>query len=133
VAEREYELGDAELEVLRVLWDAGPATVRDVWSRLRERGRNVAYTTVQTFLTRLESKGFVRADKSDLAYVYRPKVTRERISRSRLRSLLDQLYDGAAGPLVLQLVQSERLTPDELEQLQRLIEKLDAGAAERDG
>lgn len=133
MADREYDLGAAELEVLRVLWDCEPATVRDVWTRLRQRGRTLAYTTVQTFLTRLESKGFVRVDKSDIAYRYRARVSRERISRSRLQSLLDQLYDGAAGPLVLQLVQSEKLTPDEIEQLQRLIEKLDGGGAERDG
>ena len=98
--DREYELGDAELEVLKALWEDGPGTVREVLNRLTRRGRNLAYTTVQTFLTRLEQKGFVRADKSDLAYRYAARVTRERISKSRLRELLDQLYDGAAGPLV---------------------------------
>src|SRR5262245_5534904 len=125
MTEREYELGAAELEVLRVLWDAGRGTVRDVHSQLRERGRNVGYTTVQTFLARLEQKGYVSANKSGLAYVYRPRVSRERISRSRLQTLLDELYDGAAGPLVLQLVKNERLTPEEVDQLQKLIERLD--------
>ena len=124
--DREYELGDAELEVLKALWEDGPGTVREVLNRLTRRGRNLAYTTVQTFLTRLEQKGFVRADKSDLAYRYAARVTRERISKSRLRELLDQLYDGAAGPLVLQLVRSERLTPEEIETLQKLIERLDS-------
>jgi predicted transcriptional regulator len=124
--DREYELGDAELEVLKSLWEDGPGTVREVLNRLTRRGRNPAYTTVQTFLTRLEQKGFVRADKSDLAYRYAARVTRERISKSRLRELLDQLYDGAAGPLVLQLVQNERLTPEEIETLQKLIERLDS-------
>lgn len=124
--DREYELGDAELEVLKALWVDGPGTVREVLNRLSRRGRNLAYTTVQTFLTRLEQKGFVRADKSDLAYRYAARVTRERISKSRLRELLDQLYDGAAGPLVLQLVQNERLTPEEIETLQKLIERLDS-------
>jgi BlaI family penicillinase repressor len=124
--DREYELGDAELEVLKALWEDGPGTVREVLNRLTRRGRNLAYTTVQTFLTRLEQKGFVRADKSDLAFRYAARVTRERISKSRLRELLDQLYDGAAGPLVLQLVQNERLTPEEIETLQKLIERLDS-------
>lgn len=133
MADKEYELGAAEFEVLRVLWDTEPATVREVWTSLQERGRDIAYTTVQTFLTRLESKGYVRADKSGLAYVYKARVSRDRISRSRLRSLLDELYDGAAGPLVLQLVKSERLTAEELGQLQRLIEKLDSENPERDG
>ncbi len=126
MARREYDLGAGELEVLKALWDVGPATVRAVLNHLHQSGRQVAYTTVQTVLTRLEQKGFVSSDKSELAYVYRARISRERISRSRLRALLEQLYDGAAGPLVLQLVQSERLTPDELSQLQQLIERLDS-------
>lgn len=126
MSEREYDLGSAELEVLRALWDGGPATVRQMLSYLRERGRRLAYTTVQTFLTRLEQKGFVRSDKTGLAFVYRPLVTREKVTRSRLRTLVEQLYDGAAGPLVLQLVKSERLTAKEIDELQKLIEQLDS-------
>ncbi|MCG3128092.1 MAG: Penicillinase repressor [Phycisphaerae bacterium] len=124
--EREYEMGDAELEVLRALWELRSATVRQVLDYLRSHGRHVAYTTVQTFLTRLEQKGVAKSDRRDLAYVYRATVSRERVSRSRLRSLLTQLYDGAAGPLVLQLVRSETLTPDELGELQKLIDRLDS-------
>lgn len=124
--ERDFDLGAAELEVLRVLWDEGPATVRDVLNHLNERGRGLAYTTVQTFLTRLEQKGFVRSNKSDLAFVFRAKVSRDKISRSRLRSLLDELYDGAAGPLALQLIRQERFTRDEIDELQKLIDRLDS-------
>ncbi len=129
MSERQYELGGAELEVLKVLWDTGPSTVRDVLNRLRDCGRRLAYTTVQTSLTRLEQKGFVRSDKSDLAHVFRARVTRDRVTRSRLKALLTQLYDGAAGPLVLQLVQSERLTAEEIEKLQDLIDELDPNAS----
>lgn len=123
----EYELGSAELEVMKALWDEGPGTVREVLARLQKRGRSLAYTTVQTFLTRLEQKGFVQSDKSGLAFRYKHRVSRERIGRSRLRSLLEEVYDGAAGPLVLQLVRSERLSADEIEALQKLIERLDGG------
>ncbi|HPM22440.1 MAG TPA: BlaI/MecI/CopY family transcriptional regulator [Phycisphaerae bacterium] len=123
---REYELGTAELEVLKVLWDEGPGSVRDVLETLHARSRMVAYTTVQTMLTRLAQKGFVRADKSGAAFVYRATITRAEISQSRLRQLLDQLYDGAAGQLVLQLLKTERLKPGEIEELQKLIERLDA-------
>jgi predicted transcriptional regulator len=126
MGEKELDLGDAELQVLRALWEIGPATVRQVLDHLRARGRRLAYTTVLTFLTRLEQKGIVTSDKSSLAYVYRARVTRERITRSRLRTLVHQLYDGAAGPLVLQLIRSETLTPQEVQELQTLIEQLDA-------
>jgi predicted transcriptional regulator len=122
----EPDLTSAELEVLRALWDLGPATVRQVLEHLEARGRRLAYTTVLTFLTRLDQKGLVRADKKKIAYVYRAKVSRRRVTKSRLRTLLAELYDGAAAPLVLQLVQEGRFTRDELDELQRLINELDA-------
>jgi BlaI family penicillinase repressor len=93
--------------------------------KLHERGRHVAYTTVQTLLTRLEKKRYTVSDKSGLAYVYRAKLSRDRVIRSRLKVLLSQLYDGAAGPLVLQLVRTEKLNPDEVKELQELIDTLD--------
>lgn len=126
MSDQQFELGSAELEVLRALWDGGPATVRQVLNHLHERGRNVAYTTVLTFLTRLDSKGYVTSDKTGQAYVYRPVLSRERVTRSRLKSLLEQLYDGAAGELALQLIKSERFTPKEIEELHKLIDRLDA-------
>ena len=130
MAESKQDLGTAELEVLDVLWKEGAATVRQVLNRLHEQGRRVAYTTVLTFLTRLEQKGFVSSDKSGLAYVYRPAVSRDQVRRSRLDTLLGQLYDGAAAPLVLDLVRSERLSADEVRELQRLIDELDAASGE---
>ncbi len=131
--QRDMDLGiaAAELEVLKALWDGGPGTVRDVLTRLRQQGRRLAYTTVQTFLTRLEQKGYVASNKSGLAHVFRAKVSRERVSRSRLKSLVRQLYDGSAGPLVLQLVRTERLSREELAQLQKLIDKLDGKKSKR--
>lgn len=125
MTERQYELGDAELEVLKILWDEGSVTVRDVLIRLHEAGRRVAYTTVQTLLTRLEQKGYVRSDKSDFAFVYRAKLTRSRVTQSRLRVLVRQLFDGAVGPLVLQLVRTEQLTSDEIDELHKLVDGLD--------
>jgi BlaI family penicillinase repressor len=126
MTDRQYDLGVAELEVLKALWDEGPSTVRQVMGRLHRIGRKVAYTTVLTFLSRLEQKGFVRSDKSDLAYIYRASITRDRIRKTRLKELVRQLYDGAAGPLVLQLVRTQKLSREEIAELQRLIEELDS-------
>ncbi|MCB9853686.1 MAG: BlaI/MecI/CopY family transcriptional regulator [Phycisphaerales bacterium] len=125
MGDKSQELSAAELEVLRVLWDAGPSTVRQVLDALRSRGRDWAYTTVLTFLTRMEQKGVVSSNKSGLAYVYRPALTRNRVRRERLRLLVDELYDGAAGPLVLQLLKSQRLNREDIEALQKLIDELD--------
>ncbi len=133
MGKQDYELGEAELAVLRALWDGGPQTVRDVMARLHERGRKVAYTTVLTFLSRLEQKGYVGSDKREQAYVYRSKVSRDNVTRSRVRSLLDQLYDGAAGPMVLQLIENERLSSDEITRLRAMIDDLDQGVDKDDG
>lgn len=121
------EIGAAELDVLKALWDDGPGTVRDMMKRLHGRGRKVAYTTVLTFLTRLEQKGYVASNKSEQAYVYRAVVARERVVGSRLKALIDQLYDGEAGSLALHLMQTEKFTPEEVAQLQDLIDRLERG------
>ncbi len=123
---RESDLGTAELEVLKALWDHGPATVRQVLNHLHDQGRQVAYTTVLTFLSRLEQKRFVKSDKSDQAYVYRPVVSRQKVTATRLRSVIEQLYDGAAAPMVLQLMREENFSADEIAELQNLIDQLDA-------
>ncbi len=133
MSQREFELGEAELQVLKALWDAGPATVREVMIRLHAAGRRVAYTTVLTFLTRLEQKGYVRSDKSDLAYVYRPAVTRNQVTRSRLKSVIDSLFDGEAAPLVLQLMKTERFSAQELAELQKHIDQIEARIEGRNG
>lgn len=123
----EFDISAAELEVLKVLWDQGPCTVRQVHGLLEGRGRRLAYTTVLTFLSRLDGKGHVTSDRSSLAYVYRASVTRQRFIRSRLRAVIQQLYDGAAGPMILQLVKNEKLSSEDLAELQAWIEKLDTG------
>ena len=128
MARRHYDLGAAELEVLKILWEHGVETVREVMTHLHQAGRRVAYTTVQTLLTRLEQKRYVACDKSGLAYVYRARLTREKVTRSRLRNLVNQLYDGAAGPLALQLIRTEHFTPQEIDELQKMIELLDVEA-----
>ena len=126
MAPREGDLGTAELEVLKTLWDKGPCTVRQVLNHLHGQGRQVAYTTVLTFLSRLEQKRFVKSDKSDQAYVYRPLVSRQKVTASRLRAVIEQLYDGAAAPMVLQLMREENFSVDEIAALQNLIDQLDS-------
>lgn len=118
------ELGAAELEVLKALWDHGPATVREVRDVLQQRGKKVAYTTVLTFLTRLEQKDCVRSDKSGHAYIYHAKVSRDRIIGSRIKETMKQLFDGAAAPMVLHLIENEKFSAQELHELQKLIDDL---------
>jgi len=120
------DLGAAELEALTTLWDDGPATVREVMQGLHRRGRKVAYTTVLTFMTRLEQKGYVTSDKSGVAYVYRAKAPRERVVGSRVRSLMQQMFGGSAAPMALHLLRTERFTPEEISEMRQLIDQLAA-------
>jgi predicted transcriptional regulator len=113
------------MDVLKVLWEHGSATVRQVNAALRQRGRRYAYTTVLTLLQRLEAKGHVRSDKSGVAHVFAAAVSRDGLLRRRLDELADELCDGTATPLVQALVEGRRLTPDDIEHLRRLLDQLD--------
>jgi predicted transcriptional regulator len=125
VAARRPPISETELDVLKVLWEHGPATVRQVNTSLRRRGRRYAYTTVLTLLQRLEAKGHVASDKRDVAHVFAAAVSRDGLLRRRLDELADELCDGTATPLVQALVEGGRLSPDDVEQLRRLLDQLD--------
>ncbi len=126
MSDDEYKLGSTELEVLKALWAVGPGNVRHVMNELHARGRELAYTTVQTLLTRLEQKRIVTSDKSGMAYIYRAAVERDEVTRSRVRSVVEHFFDGAVAPLVLQLIQTEDFSAQEISELHKLIDKLDS-------
>jgi len=125
VAEIPPPLQGAELEVLKALWEHGPGTVRAVNDTLRGQGRSWAYTTVQTMLHRLEAKGYVRCEKGKPAHVYAAAWSREDVLSRRLQDLADQLCDGVATPLLHALVEGGRFTRDDVDQLRKLINRLD--------
>ncbi len=118
-------VSEAELEVLKVLWERSSGTVREINAVLHEQGRRWAYTTVQTLLLRLESKGYVQSDKSGPAHVYRAAVSREALLSRRLRELADQFCDGTASPLLLALVGDSRLTAEEIKRLRQLLDQME--------
>lgn len=115
-------LSDAEREILKVLWDCGPGTVREINAVLAERGRRWAYTTVATMLQRLATKQYVASDPSTVPHVYRAAVSRDELLNRLLREAADELCEGRAAPLVLALVEGGRFTPEELARLRRLID-----------
>ncbi len=131
IVSNKADLSEAEVDVLKVLWDLGPAPVREINRELTARGRSWAYTTVSTLLLRLTTKGCVASDASDVPHVYRAVVSREEMLERRLRDAADDFCDGSAAPLVLALVQRHQFTPDELEGFQRLLDE--ARAASKSG
>jgi BlaI family transcriptional regulator, penicillinase repressor len=97
-------LGWLEADVLRVVWDKGEVTVRDVYEELRQN-RRIAYTTVMSVLRNLAAKGLLEQDKTQAAYVYRPKVTDEEVARGILDALVDKIMGGRREPLIAYLQQ----------------------------
>jgi BlaI family penicillinase repressor len=120
-------VSDAELEVLKVLWSLGPATVRDVAAALRRQRRRLAYNTVLTLLSRLREKGFVEADRRDTAHVFRAAVSRDELVGSSLSQLADRICDGTASPLLLALVRDPRLSSADIAHLRKLLDELEPG------
>jgi predicted transcriptional regulator len=116
------DLSEAEREVLRVLWDHGPGTVRETNEVLGSRGRRWAYTTVATLLQRLQTKQYVIADSSVIPHVYRAVVSREDLLERRLKDAAEELCDGRAVPLILALVQGNRFSAEDLARLRRLLD-----------
>ena len=115
-------LTDAESEVMAILWRVHPASVSEVVTAMNER-RAVTYSTVQTMLRILETKGYVTHDKVARAFIYKP-VVNEREARLRaLRHLVRRLFEGSPSLLVLNVLEDEELDPAEREQLRKLIER----------
>ena len=121
---RDKGVSDAELDVLKSLWDDGPGTPRDVLHRLKGRGRSWAYTTVQTLLMRLFDKGFVSSDKSARAHVFSARVTRDELLTRELGDLATRVCGGEATPLMLNLVKGRRFRPDEIRDFRELLDRL---------
>jgi predicted transcriptional regulator len=126
-------VSEAELEVLKALWERGPATVRALHTLLSGQGQSWAYTTVQTLLGRLETKGYVRSDRAGPAHVFAPAVSREELLSRRLRDLADQLCDGTTSPLLLALVEGGRLSAQEVRRLRQLLDRLEPPPEPRRG
>ena len=122
---RTRAISDAELEVLKVLWNRGPSTVREVHVHLTRKKDRRAYNTVLTLLARLREKGFVVSEKLGVALQFRAVVSREQLLKRRLAELADQVCDGTAAPLVHALVDSRRFSAEEIGALRRLLDELD--------
>jgi predicted transcriptional regulator len=110
-----------ELEIMNVLWETGPANVQTVQARLT--GRTLAYTTVQTMLNVLHRKGKVKRRLKDRAYLYQPVVSRQKAVTQALGDMLDRFFGGSADSLVLNLVETRKLTPEALARIQQMLER----------
>jgi BlaI family penicillinase repressor len=118
-----------ELAIMKIVWRRGTATVRDVYETLLE-ARRIAYTTVMTMMNVLEGKGYLKKDKQDRAYVYRPAKPERVVIGSMVREFVNRVFDGAASPLLVHLVNDSRLSEKERRELLKLIKQAGEGEGE---
>ena len=122
---------DAELVILRILWDRGACTVRQVHDEL-SRERPSAYTTALKMLQIMTEKGLVRRDDSERTHIYQSRLSEEQTQRQLVRDLLDRAFRGSASKLVMQALSARRATPEELGEIRKLIEGSRDGREIRD-
>ncbi|MEZ6126293.1 MAG: BlaI/MecI/CopY family transcriptional regulator [Planctomycetaceae bacterium] len=118
------QLTEVELQILRILWDLGPSPVRDIHARLNaDKGTNYS-TTVKMLAVMLE-KELVKRDETASPHIWRAAVTRDSTGKKMVKDLVDKVYDGAAMSLVLHALKSAKASPEELDEVRRLLDELE--------
>ena len=125
-------LGRVQLQIMQTLWQRGPLTARQITdeiSRLDSAARPLAHSTIQTLLRKMEAKGAITHEASPgdarAAFVFRPLHAQADVTATVARDLLARVFDGSVSGLVAHLLKHERVSPDELARLRRLIDEAD--------
>lgn len=117
---------DAELEILNVLWQRGPSTVREVYEVLLEY-KEIGYTTILKLMQIMSEKGLVRRDESDRSHVYEAKLGQDETQRQLLSDLLDRAFNGSPKNLVMQALSSKKASKAELAEIRQMLDELERG------
>jgi BlaI family transcriptional regulator, penicillinase repressor len=125
MARTPQDVTDAELAVLQVLWEEGPATIRRLTDVLYPAGGAAQYATVQKLLERLEAKGYVGRQRTGAAHLFSAAVPRDELIGRRLQDVAEKLCGGSLTPLLTHLVRTRRLSARERQELRDLIDELD--------
>ena len=128
MAKRAPRPTDSELEILAVLWERGPSTVRDVHTALSD-SKPTGYTTVLKLMQIMSEKGLVRRNETDRAHVYEARQPAEQTQRQLLRHLLDRAFNGSASRLVMQALATRATSREELSEIRRMLDDLGRSAS----
>ncbi|MBS1523558.1 MAG: BlaI/MecI/CopY family transcriptional regulator [Bacteroidetes bacterium] len=115
----------SELEILQVLWEHGPSTVRFVNDKLNEQKREVNYMSTQKLMLIMLEKGFLTKDASQMTHVYQAAVEEGKTKGYILDRVVDNLFNGSASSLMMQLLGNKKMSPQEMEEFKELIKKID--------
>ena len=118
---------DAELAILRVLWQRGPSTVREVWEELNPQ-QGTGYTTVLKIMQIMFEKGLLARNETERSHVYRAARSQEQTQREVLGHLLDRVFSGSAPKLVMQALAAKKATRAELAEIRKLLDEIEGGA-----
>ena len=113
---------EAELEILRVLWERGPSTVRQVHEALANQ-RETGYTTTLKLMQIMSEKGLVTRDESARTHVYAARASQESTQRQLVNDLVDRAFGGSAAELVLRALSSHKTSDEELQEIRKLIDE----------
>jgi predicted transcriptional regulator len=116
----------AELEILGVLWERGPLPVREI-HRVLDAGKPTGYTTVLKFLQIMTEKGLVDRDEKQRPQIYRSRYPREHTQKQLLQDLVQRAFGGSVKALVLQALAGRRSSPKELEEIEKLLDRMEGG------
>ena len=114
---------ESELEILRVLWERGEATVRDVHEEL-SKTKDAGYTTTLKLMQIMFEKGMVKRDESNKTHKYIPLLSREKTQKQFVGKMIDTLFQGSSSQLVMQALGNHKASKEELEEIQKLIDNL---------
>ena len=117
---------DAELAILRVLWQRGPSTVRQVQETLSQ-DRPTGYTTVLKMMQIMTDKGLVRRDESQRAHIYHPVFAEEETQQRLVGDLIERAFGGSTTNLVMQALSAKKASPEELAEIRRLLDESEGG------
>jgi len=115
----------SELEILQVLWQYGPSTVRFVNDKLNEQKREVNYMSTQKLMLIMLDKGFLTKDASQMTHVYEAAIDESKTKGYLLDRVVDNLFNGSASSLMMQLLGNKKISPEEMEEFKELIKKID--------
>ena len=128
MARTPQDVTDAELAILELLWENGPATIRQLTSALYPSGESAHYATVQKLLDRLETKGYVARARELVPHKFCAAVRRDELIGRRLQATAEKLCGGSLTPLLMHLVRVQKLDARQRQELRDLIDQLDAEA-----
>jgi BlaI family penicillinase repressor len=111
-----------ELEIMKIIWQRGSVTVRDVYEELLTR-RKIAYTTVMTTLGILEQKGHLRKSAAERAHVYTPMQPQGAVVRNMVHEFVQRVFNGSAKPLLVHLLEDPKISAEELDEIRAILKE----------